>query len=224
MLRKILLGFFITFGALSLLSPLAIYILSIKINNIDKLKELGPLGDFIGGSITPFLTFASFIVLIYSLWEERYNTQLQTFNSNLLQIITLYHETIKNIRFVNDGKEFFGLEFFDYLYVKQTEALASQTKIKKLTNEQHEVILNYLEKEAFGFKREIFQYINMVGYLVNYIKNSNVRDLIKKNAFDLIFANFSKMELVCLQYICNSETLKILNNYGYQMLIDDYVI
>ncbi len=86
-------------------------------------KELGPIGDWLGGSSTPLFTLASFIVLVAAYMSQRkelkstleeFDRQNKTmskqrFENTFFQMVSLHHEIVNAIHYNGTKTETLGL-------------------------------------------------------------------------------------------------------------------
>ena len=68
----------LTIAFLSLFSPIIVYLLYLTDINIPgNVKEVGPIGDFMAGTMVPILTFASTLILVSNLLDFRNQVKMQ---------------------------------------------------------------------------------------------------------------------------------------------------
>ena len=97
----------------------------------DKYQNLGPIGDWLGGSSTPFFTLASFFILVAALLaqmaelkatREEFSQQnkefkeqnkllgIQRFESTFFQMVSLHHQIINSVENVEEIMDYSGMQ------------------------------------------------------------------------------------------------------------------
>lgn len=119
MIKKLMISVWVVI-ILAILNPVMIFLLR---NYLSSISDLGTVGDFLGGSITPLLTFASTLAVIIAIlmqkeelslqrkelsstrleFEKQNETMnLQRFDSTFFSLISLHHQIANNIKASHD--------------------------------------------------------------------------------------------------------------------------
>lgn len=195
------------------------------LSNKDSAMSIGPLGDFVGGTLNPILTFLTFSGVLISILLQRLELTLsrkelersadalekqissiekQNFETAFFQMLNNFNGIVASIDLYNkeNGKETSGRDCFKVFYTRLNK-IYRDTQKKATGKHSPEAILRFA---YFSFWKdhnlELGHYFRFLFNVFRFLdENSSGEDYHAK----LLRAQLSDQELLLLFYNCNAE-------------------
>ena len=196
--------------------------------------ELGTAGDFLGGTTVPFLTIASVLFLVSTIFIQRSQLKLQheelietqnifrsqSFENTFFNMINLHNQIVQSISYVDTGTdrihsvEFKGRDYFEFA----TNDLISHFHDVEGNIKLEEIIQEY---KSFYEKHQAYigHYFRNLYHIVKLVHDNTSLEKYddKMQYMRIIRAQLSSYELVLLLYnvLFNAEHWKERNFLNY---------
>lgn len=205
----------------------------------DKLGNLGPIGDWLGGSTAPILGLASFMMVLAAFFiqkeelkaqkeelkltreefiEQNMTLSRQRFENTFFHLVSLHHEIVNSIegRFFDSTVK--GRQYFYNAYRRFKRDYNTSTDVSDLKNSYKLVSDSY--RKFFEEQQNHFgHYFRNLYHIVKFIDNSpDLTDDEKKNYAGLIRAQLSTYELLLTYY----NAISSYGNRKFKPMLDKY--
>lgn len=207
-----ILGFIGFIAIVSFIAVLLFYFHNFSGELSRKQEDWAAFGDFLGGSLNPFLSFLGLIALLLTIVlqnreleatreelsrsaeaqinsEKALNQQSeileqQRFESTFFQLVNLHNEIVKGMQVRHRSKDIEGRECFIALYNQKYVSLVANNH-----KDRYEIFYQ-------GYRSDIGHYFRHVYQIMNFIDSSNIKN--KKQYSNFIRAQLSDYELLLL--------------------------
>jgi len=215
----VLFGISIILFIFGVVSPIAVHLLfnpgkPILDFNLEVTKEIGAVGDWLGGSATPFLTAASFLILLaaylaqkqeLSLTRKEFSAQHDTFkhqkyDNTFFNLLNLHQQNIERLYFSESVQVRTGIYEEDKYQLNEYSANKAINFFYKYIKDQFKYEEGYRENLiVFDFFKHKGIYLNSIlvniDFMFEFIETHDDEDS-KKMYYNLLIAQISDQLLV----------------------------
>lgn len=187
--------------------------------NPENFKDLGPWGDFFGGTLNPIFTFITVLGLLLTVALQRQELSLtrkelersadalesqsdqinaQKFESTLFQMLSMLNEIVDSIEYDNrnTGRTLKGRDALNYLYFTLGEKYATMHYYKS-TYKNKEKLSEFIEEFTKENSNKISHYFRYLSSIFKLIDNSNYSN---KQHSNIVRSQLSNQEILLLFY------------------------
>jgi hypothetical protein len=210
-------------------------------NNVKTYTDLGPWGDFFGGTLNPILTFFSFVGVLLTIALQKIEmnltreelgrsanalelqiatTRQQTFDSTFFQMLSLHNNIVNSIDLVEKqtGIRTQGRDCFRTFYTRLTKIYRENQK-KGQKNHSDEKILDLSYRIYWKeVQLELGHYYRYLFNMIRFVKQNSPDDTFY---IKLIRSQLSDQELLLLFYNCLSEQGENFKAYAEEFALFD---
>ena len=130
------------------------YILADSAHKVS-ISETGNIGDFVGGVVGTVLSFASVILLILTLTEQRDQNKLDRFGQTFYEMLHIHNDNVTSMKLKDvdntTGRDVFTKLVIDYEHIFDLvhgclENIRSLVPLSEKGKEEKKVVIQYLSK------------------------------------------------------------------------------
>lgn len=189
-------------------------------------QELNALGDWFGGTSTPLLSFASFLLITVAMFMQREELSLQRkeleatrdvlkdqsktmarqmFENTLFQMISLHHEIVNSVSYNTISGVTFGRRAFENIFIAYKNGSPNYVTQQDIRGE---IVLLREKYQHFydAYQSVIGHYFRNLYRIIRYIEMAKDIDVVDKREYvGIIRAQLSLFELLLILYNCISE-------------------
>lgn len=211
------------------------------INHTDRARKLGEVGDFLGGTLNPILTFLSFVGILFTIYLQRLelvqsrrelersadaleeqisSIEKQNFEAAFFQMLSSFNGVVASIDLTNSKTATVtsGRDCFSVFYTRLTKIFReTQKKAKPHHSPDGSLRLSYhiFWKEH---QKELGHYFRILFNIFRFLDQSSASEDYHAK---ILRAQLSDQELLLLFYNCNSTGGKNFKEYAIKYKLFD---